>query len=199
MWYVIVVQSNSERIALEEMRLENDAIECYAPMMAVVYKNRRLRKPVVLLRFMFPGYVFVRGDLSAIYQAVTRARHCFRLLEIDRVAIPVAASVVEALREGEQERRRAPIDTRRGVMPGATVRLTGGPFLGYLGVVLTVRRQAVDLALHVKGKIGYRVTVPDAQIEVVNQTGQLTTLESNTNSEKRRPVYSKGFLSSGET
>jgi transcription antitermination factor NusG len=127
-WYAIYTCANHEkRVAAE---LSARAVEHFLPLYSSVrrWKARRVRLDLPL----FPGYVFVRLAL------VER----LRVLQIPSVVRLVGFhGLPTALPKSEMEILRAGLSQRSGAEPhpsftvGRRVRITGGPFAGFDGVM----------------------------------------------------------------
>lgn len=127
-WWVLYTLSRREKELMR--RLKALEVPFYAPMIA-----RRSRSPGGRWRTahvpLFPGYVFIYGDQSHRYQALTS--NCVsRCLDVaDGKGLTTDLRQTRRLIESG-----VPLTPESRLQPGMSVRIRSGPLAGVVGVVL---------------------------------------------------------------
>jgi transcriptional antiterminator RfaH len=95
-WYLIQCKPRQEVRAAENLR--NQSYNCYLPMQQL--ERLRHGKTIMVCEPLFPGYLFIQlGDLSASWAPVRSTRGVLRLVAFANQAVPVAAGLVERIRD----------------------------------------------------------------------------------------------------
>lgn len=113
-WYVAQVEPTRERAARDA--LMEAGFEAFLPLERKLGWDKRHRKPIVVDRPLFAGYVLVRLDLDrAGWSEARQARGILHLLPIGRERpLPLRTGVVEHLIEKDIERAQLTLDDLLG-------------------------------------------------------------------------------------
>ena len=146
-WYVALTRPKSETFAAEHLARQD--FEYFLPRMAVT--RRRARRFVTSFDPVFPGYIFIRMDLSYdLWRKVNGTRGIRTLIMAGERPLAVSPGVVETLRASTGD--GGALVFRKSLRPGAEVRLVSGPFAEALGVVERLgSRDRVSLLLSLVG------------------------------------------------
>lgn len=127
-WYAVHCQPNRERAAAAHLRNQN--YDVFLPWQRKV--RRHARKIESVLRPFFPGYLFLRLDLSQDrWRPINGTFGVVRLvMQGDRPA-PAPLGVVEGLKDCCDE--SGILEWLPALTPGQTVRITDGPFAEFVG------------------------------------------------------------------
>ena len=126
-WWVAHVRSRQEKLASREARQRG--IPCFLPKYEKETK-RDGRKRISSLP-LFPGYLFFRGMADTRYEML-RTNLCVRILEVtDQGALQSDLLQIRHL-----QLAGLPFVPAPDVRAGDPVRITEGPFVGVVGVVL---------------------------------------------------------------
>ena len=165
-WFLAWVKFKEETILAS--RLEQLGIDYYLPL--VQRTTRRFGKRQTELRPLFPGYLALAGDQNSRYEAIQTA-HTMRV-------IPVVQRE-KFVRELESVRIAVTADPRigqfKGIVKGRPCRVTGGPFMGYEGLVDEFIKDGKDRRIGVKCHMMGRalvIDVPEDLIEIVGEYNQ---------------------------
>ena len=132
-WYAVQTHPNREFLA-EGALASVEGVQTYLPTLHVQPVNPRARTK----RPFFPGYLFLRADLSEVGPSVLQWRPGIsRLVGLDGEPTPIPDRVIDEI----QERIRAaqakdPLGLGAGATlnPGDSVRVRSGPLQGYEGM-----------------------------------------------------------------
>jgi transcription antitermination factor NusG len=148
-WHVVAVEPSSE--GMVSRRADELGIEAYVPKATKLVRTRAKRRVEFESRIYpaIPGYVFVKGGRADQYrrewERPDTVPHCLGLLGVDGPE-PVAAAVVEGLREREQRGDfSAVVKLGRYVGPrwirtGKPVKVVEGPMRGRTGRIWRMTR-----------------------------------------------------------
>jgi|SRR5271167_2372180 len=127
-WYALQTTSRAEKRVHE--RLLERSIECYVPLYESLsqWKDRKVRVQLPL----FPGYVFVRFDLSQKL-AIMQIAGAVRFVGFGGTLAALPAQEIEILRAGLGDVRARPHPYLR---VGRRARVKSGPLRGMIGIVL---------------------------------------------------------------
>ena len=114
---------------------------------------------------LFPGYVFVLVELQ--WHAIRRTPYVIKLLMNGEQPARVPDLTIEELRGRERNGVIELPGPPPRLRPGASVRVTGGPFRGHLGLCAGLApRERVIILLRLLGS-QQRVTLPAGDVEAV--------------------------------
>lgn len=132
-WYV--AQTLARREVGAALQLERQGFHTFLPqMLKTVRHARRLR---TVRCAVFPGYVFVRLDLSRDrWRAVNGTINVSRLVMGEERPLPVPSGIVEALQTYRDASGLCRLD--RDLNVGERVRVVSGPFAEIIGQIATL-------------------------------------------------------------
>ena len=127
-WYVIQTKpANEHRV---EAHLSNQEIAIFLPMLETFqYLNGKMTPKI---KPMFPGYLFARLDIHAVYYKVKWTRGVNKILGNGSEPISISETVIRALRERLGANNVVRLDD--GLEEGSIVQFTSGPFKDLMGV-----------------------------------------------------------------
>lgn len=137
--HLVATEGKRERYAAAE--LGEAGFDTHLPL--VLEPVRHGRRTIEERRPLFPGYVFAWFDpqADARWSEIYRTRGCIAPVRIAGALAALTDEQYEALRALEdadgiiRPQGKPPLR----LAPGETVRVTGGPWAGFLGEVLTMR------------------------------------------------------------
>ena len=130
-WWVVHVRSRQEKVLARECRARD--IPFYLPLRE--HRNRRDPRHRVSFLPLFPGYVFVRGDVEHERLEVLRTNLCVHVLPVlDQEGLAHDLAQVKRLQEMGLPLRRHP-----ELEKGSVVRIEEGPFEGMTGRVTSLK------------------------------------------------------------
>ncbi len=127
-WYVIQTKpANEHRV---EAHLSNQDISVFLPMLETFqYLNGKMNPKI---KPMFPGYLFARLDIHAVYYKVKWTRGVNKILGNGNEPIPISEKVIRTLRERLGANNVVRLDD--GLKEGSVIQFTSGPFKDLMGV-----------------------------------------------------------------
>lgn len=129
-WYAVQCLANREAVAL--VHLQNQAFEAFLPQRRKT--RRHARKFDIVLAPFFPGYLFVRLDLSRDrWRSVNGTHGVARLVMQGDAPAPAPVGIIEGLREACDEMGVLRFRDRDGLEVGQTVRILSGAFVDFIG------------------------------------------------------------------
>lgn len=162
-WYVVRSQPHAERRAREN--LERQGFDVWLPLCR--RRRRHARKMEVVLRPLFPRYLFASIDLETTpWRAMLSTFGVAGVIQGPQGPVPVPESVIEGLRaradhEGVLELGPTAYEA------GTKVRITAGPLADIEGIVQArTDAERVAILLTLMGR-AVRVTVHEGDIEPV--------------------------------
>jgi transcriptional antiterminator RfaH len=156
-WYVARTKARSETRAAESLRRQG--LEVYLPQYA--RRRRHARRTDVVPSPLFPGYLFLRMDLSnSRWHSVNSSSGVHSLLCHGRVPSAVPQGVVEELRARETPDGLVPLRSLVVLERGERLRIVDGPLNDRVGVYEKMTGgERVVLLLRLLGR-EVRVVVP---------------------------------------
>jgi transcription termination/antitermination protein NusG len=134
-WYACRTRARSEKRVRDE--LERRGLEAYLPL--VETERAWSDRTKTVQQALFPGYVFVRFDLTHILEAL-RVPNLVEVASPNGYPTPVRQAALDAVRrmvDGSNRTREAPRGVAyRRLRAGQEVVVTRGPFEGMRGVLL---------------------------------------------------------------
>ncbi|MBI3944870.1 MAG: UpxY family transcription antiterminator [Armatimonadetes bacterium] len=143
-WYALYTRSCWEkRIATV---LSAQSLETYLPLQRA-WDKRSLEKRELELP-LFPGYLFVRCDLTKEnWLAIKKTLGVVRILGVDTQPVPVPDREIESLRQILSAAPR--VDGHPRLRKGDTVRVVKGPMRGVIGTLIEIARNRHKLVVAV--------------------------------------------------
>ena len=130
-WWVAHVRSRQEKVFARECRLRG--IPFYLPLRE--QRDGRDRRRRVSFLPLFPGYVFIRGDLEHERLEALRTNLCVKVLEVlDQESIASDLAQVRRLQESG-----LPLVAHPELTKGSLVRIAWGAFAGMTGRIARLR------------------------------------------------------------
>jgi transcriptional antiterminator RfaH len=156
-WYATYAQPQSEARAERELRQQG--FDVFLPLCRRL--RRHARRSEMVLRPLFPRYLFVAIDLATQrWRAVNGTRGVVQLVRQGDRPAPLPAGVVEALRARADGSGAVPLDALSMFEPGRKLLVTAGPFAGHTGKYETMTSdERVILLLELLGR-SVEVAVP---------------------------------------
>ena len=149
-WYAVYTRPQAEAKALENLLRQGYA--AYLPRYRTEISHARRRQTV--LRPVFPRYLFAGVDRAALrWRPILSTVGVCDLVRTGSEPMPVAAEIVEALREQEEAGTFERLARRRSLRLGELVRITTGAFEDMIGRLVELRDQdRVVVLLEVLGR-----------------------------------------------
>lgn len=130
-WWVAHVRSRQEKVLARECRLRE--IPFYLPLRE--HRNRRDPRHRISWLPLFPGYLFVRGDLEHERLELLRTNLCVNILGVlDQEGLGLDLAQVRRLQE-----MGLPLRAHPELKEGSVVKIAEGPFEGMTGLVASVK------------------------------------------------------------
>ena len=127
-WYVIQNKYLKESSLYQLLR--DKGFEVFYPRLRVNPVNPRAQKE----KPYFPGYMFVRTDLSSVQiNTFQRMPHAIGLVNFGGVPATVPDHVIDTIRKSLDD-LGMDIQPRQKFLPGESVKVLKGPFSGYEGI-----------------------------------------------------------------
>ena len=147
LWYVVHTQPQAE--ARADLNLRRQGFRTYLPR--YTRTRRHARRTDVVVRPLFPRYLFVALDLAKDrWLAIQSTFGVSQLVLAGERPASVCETVVDEIRAREDDRGFVKLRLPAGLGPGSSVRLTDGIFAEHKGIIDRVadeRRVAVLLKL----------------------------------------------------
>ena len=161
-WFVLHTKSRFENVVFDGLILKK--IEAFLPKMTVPSK-RRDRKLTIRVP-LFPGYVFVKTDLSAPeHLEIVKTVGAVRLIGTNQGPVPVPEDNISSLKIMVSTPH--PINTGHQLQKGDRVMVTEGPFAGLRGIFIQYRGKGrIAVNIDILGQFA-AVEVPQDQIEKI--------------------------------
>ncbi len=157
-WYVVSTKPNHEQQA--EQNIERMGVECFLPLLQEAKSIRRRRR--MIRTPLFPGYLFVRINLSQHYRAVMYARGVRNIVEFGSRPVQVDVAVIDTIksRMTKSESEVRGLEDFKQLRNGQIVRIKDGPLVGLDAVFvrnMPGRQRAMvllhRLALHARAEV----------------------------------------------
>lgn len=131
-WYVLSTKVNREKQA--EQNIRRIGVECFLPLVQVEKVIRRKVRTVITP--LFPGYLFVRVNLSEHYRAVTYARGVRKIVEFGSMPVEVDIAIIDAIKNRMTSSEVCVLGRPKELRSGQLVQITDGPFVGFNAVFI---------------------------------------------------------------
>ncbi len=149
-WYCFQALTKREHIAAELIRAEMK-LPVFCPR--ITYDKATKRGKVRFVEALFPGYLFLRGDLREHFRRISAIQGIRKLVSYGERVPKVPDSFIDELkaRIGDSEIREVETPV---VQKGTAVKITSGPFMNWDAVVDGVipARDRVRLLLDFLGR-----------------------------------------------
>lgn len=148
-WYLAYTKPRQEQIAL--VNLEQQAFEAYLPRYKKFKKTEQ--GPVALFEPMFPRYMLFRP--SKPEQSISAVRSTKGIATIVRFGFEPAMlhdTLVQRIRQLEQDRNHATLQELSDLKPGQSVRLKHTALGGIEGLIQSVSSKRVAVLLEIMGR-----------------------------------------------
>ena len=148
-WYLAYTKPRQEQIAL--FNLEQQAFEAYLPLYKKFKKTEQ--GPIALFEPMFPRYMLFRPRHPE--QSISAVRSTKGIATIVRFGYEPAMlhdTVVQRIRQLEQDRNHATLQELSNLKPGQSVRLKHTALGGIEGLVQSVSSKRVAVLLEILGR-----------------------------------------------
>jgi transcriptional antiterminator RfaH len=130
-WYVVQSQARAEGLAA--INLGRQGFQTYLPRFWKT--SRHARRVKTTCAPLFPGYLFVAIDMAVQrWRAIRSTMGVARLVCNGEVPALLPATVIDALRQREDERGYVCMPSTPRFAPGDRVRIVEGVFSTYLGL-----------------------------------------------------------------
>jgi transcriptional antiterminator RfaH len=131
-WYVLSTKSNHEKQA--EQNIRRMGVECFLPLFQ---EQRTIRSKVrTVITPLFPGYLFVRINLSEHYRAVTYARGVRKIVEFGAIPVEVDIAMIDAIKGRVSSSDECVLKRPKELSSGQLVQIKDGPFVGLEAVFM---------------------------------------------------------------
>jgi transcriptional antiterminator RfaH len=145
-WYVVSTKVNHEKHA--ERNIAYSGIECYLPLL----KERKIVRNQIITTInpLFPGYMFVRIDLSQHYRTVNYARGVRKIVGFGSRPVEVDSAMIDSIRSKVTSSETEILQRPEKLGHGQRVHIQGGPLSGLEAVFVggMPGRQRAMVLLH---------------------------------------------------
>ena len=134
-WLVVNTHAHRERLAVEN--LDRQSFEAYCPQLQKILRTRGV--PRVVLRPLFPGYIFVRADPEdkKLWRPILSTYGVRQLVRLgENCPSSIDPRFIAALRTREVE--GAVVRPPSPYQVGQDIRIAGGPFDGLVATILQI-------------------------------------------------------------
>lgn len=129
-WYLIHAKARQEGTA--ERNLQHLGVETFCPRFKQIKANRRKTQSEEK-GLLFPGYLFVRVDMSTEFRKVTYAHGVLRVVQFGAAPAFVAEEIIHSIRIRE-DNGLVVLSPFSSLKPGQAVLINKGPFQGFEGI-----------------------------------------------------------------
>ena len=142
-WYLVHSKARQENVA--ELNLRRLGVETFCPRFRKLTPGIAQSKEEVV----FPGYIFIKVDMTTEYRKVTYAHGVLRVVRFGVTPALVEEEIIEAIRE-RIHKGFAVLPTRSSLKSGQIVRISKGPFYGFEAIFEQELNGAQRVALLMK-------------------------------------------------
>ena len=126
-WYLVHTKVRQERVA--EMNLHHLNVETFCPRIKQL-KASRYKTQVEGEGPLFPGYLFVRVDMSSEFRKVTYAHGVIRVVKFGSAPAVVEEDIIHSIRE-RNDNGLVILSPSFSLKSGQAVLIDKGPFRGF--------------------------------------------------------------------
>jgi len=126
-WYL--VQAKTRQEATAEMNLQHLGVETFCPYIKQI-KTNQWKIQAEGKGPLFPGYLFVRVDMSTEFRKVTYAHGVLRVVKFGAAPALVAEEIIHSIRARE-DNGLVVLSPSSHLKPGQAVLIAKGPFSGF--------------------------------------------------------------------
>jgi transcriptional antiterminator RfaH len=126
-WYLIHAKNRQEDTA--ERNLQHLGVETFCPRFKQIKANRSKAQAEGKIP-LFPGYLFVRVDMSTEFRKVTYAHGVLRVVKFGSAPALVAEEIIHSIRAREDD-GLVVLSPSSSLKPGQNVLIDKGPFQGF--------------------------------------------------------------------
>ena len=144
-WYLIHSKARQEDLA--ELNLRRLGLETYCPRFRALKLLRS--KTYGEEEALFPGYLFVKVDMTTEYRKVTYAHGVLRVVKFGAAPAVVEEKIIESIREGACN-GLVVLPLSSSLKLGQIVRIHKGPFCGFEAIFEKELNGAQRVALLMK-------------------------------------------------
>jgi transcriptional antiterminator RfaH len=147
-WYVVCTKPNQEKQA--SLNIGRLGVGCFLPLL----QERKIirRKPRMVVTPLFPGYLFVRINISEHYRTVIYTRGVQKIVEFGSGPVEVDPAVIDAIRSRMTDSSVYVLDKAKELKlnSGQPVQIKEGPLAGLEAVFMRELpgRQRAMVLLH---------------------------------------------------
>jgi len=109
-------------------------VECFSPQLQEQKTIRR--KARIVIAPLFPGYLFVRINLSEHYRAVSYARGVRKIVEFGETPVEVDIAMIDAIKSRMASLQVCMLKKPKELSSGQLVQIKDGPFVGLEAVFM---------------------------------------------------------------
>ena len=150
-WYVLRTAGGKEKKAkeylekeIERSGLKDQVAQVLVPVKKEIVTKNNKRK--VADRLLYPGYVLIEAELSAMLENIIRnlvpgmsgfltENRTVNRIQVERVPVPLRDEEVQRILGEQDENAAGAAETEVNYEPGDKVKITDGPFSGFNGTV----------------------------------------------------------------
>ena len=126
-WYVIYSKPHKEEQAQFHLGLKG--VESFFPRLQLPGSIEKKKRLIPL----FPNYLFARIHIPTQYHYVIWAPGVKKIVSFSDTPVPIEDNVIHFLQQNADD--RGVIQARSQLRRGQEVEVTGGPFIGLLGII----------------------------------------------------------------
>ncbi len=131
-WCVLCTKSNHEKQA--EQNIRRMGVECFLPLLQ---EQKTIRRRVgTVITPLFPGYLFVRINLSEHYRAVSYTRGVRKIVEFGATPVEVDIAMIDAIKSRMASLQVYILEKPKELSSGQLVQIKDGPFVGLEAVFM---------------------------------------------------------------
>jgi transcriptional antiterminator RfaH len=117
-----------------EQNIRHMGVECFLPLLQ---EQRTIRRKVrTVIAPLFPGYLFVRINLSEHYRAVSYARGVRKIVKFGATPVEVDIAMIDAIKGRMASSQAYILEKPKELSSGQLVQIKDGPFVGLEAVFM---------------------------------------------------------------